>query len=226
MSRKQRRQLEHVARKLSDKPLTLLAPPVANSRPPIQQIRPLQLAARKVYWAIGALATLTTIASGFLALRYNVSIEPYVLRDPTIPFSQRFSIQNTGWFPIYEVLPYCHIAHAQMDGKVDARGPYPWLGVYSPTDLVPELDGGAKITTLCHFWDEDKEHSWKDLLISIVVRYKVPLGFRRCKAVKFKALSAPNDTYIWVYDGSESCPSWTDLDYPPSPPPPSPKESK
>jgi hypothetical protein len=48
----------------------------------------------------------------------HVSVEPYSLPDPKLPFSQLFSVQNTSQlFTIHELMPRC-----QIESMRDTRG--------------------------------------------------------------------------------------------------------
>jgi hypothetical protein len=158
-----------------------------------------------VWRYIGVTATIATIASAVLLFRSDVSVEPYALRDPKLPFSQLFSVQNTSLFTIHELMPTC-----QIESMRDARGNTFKIGGMTATrEFKAELAPSVKTTATCSIAGE---RQWTELLVNIVVQYKTPFGFRRCKAVAFKGLPAPNSTYVWAYNGTKAC-EW--FEYPP-----------
>lgn len=63
----------------------------------------------------GVLAFLT-IATGWVGLRYDVSVTSYGSLDPTLPFQSRFLLTNDGPFSIYRVTYSCISAKVQVGG--------------------------------------------------------------------------------------------------------------
>jgi hypothetical protein len=206
MNRKQTHQREHGARKIGVLLPTKSVAPKKNPEPAAKWESRLRSVSLKVGGFFGLVATIVTIGSAVVLFRFDVSVEPYSLPDPKLPFSQLFSVQNTSQlFTIYELTPRC-----QIESMRDTRGnTFKFGGITTTREFKAELAPGAKTTATCSIAGD---HQWTELLVNIIVQYKAPFGFRRCKAVTFEGQSAPNDTYVWAYNGTKTC-EW--FEYPP-----------
>lgn len=129
------------------------------------------------------------------ALKPGIAIEPYSSTDPTKPFAQQFSVQNTSVYTIHNVLTLCGFP---QDSNFNLRN----LSVTKLEDQVDALESMAKTTLTCPI---DSGPVNQEMNITPWVRYETPLGFHMCKAVNFKGKPAVGGTYIWTYHGSAPC---------------------
>jgi len=134
-----------------------------------------------------------------LALRPDISIEPYATTDPTRPFEQQFFVQNNSIYPIYKVIPLCGL----QDVKTPASTVH-GLSITNTLEHVETLDPRVKTTLTC-FWTTEQTQQGMEIIPW--VKYKTPFGIPRCKTAKFKGKPAVGGTYIWTYDGSDPCPA-------------------
>lgn len=202
MNKRQIKRLAHIARKLGRS-----MPTGSESQGQEQSQTPIRTTPRRstfhaARWVIGCVATVLTIATGIFAFRFDVNVEPYALPDQSLPFSQLFSVGNASLFTIYDLTPRC-----QVDVLRDTRGNnFSFGGMTKMREFIAELAPGAKTTATCSI---SGAVEWTELRIKIVVQYRTPFRFRRCKAVRFDGVPHNGNAYTWAYHGSEPC-EWFD----------------
>ena len=155
------------------------------------QLRKARRKATTIFFALVALVGLL----GAYVLRPDISIEPYATTDPTRPFQQQFFVQNMSVYSLHQVHPMCGFGY---DSNFVFRG----LSLSIASENVETLEPGAKTTLTCSIGTGPIQYE-----INIVpwARYTVPFGIHLCKAAKFKGKPATGGTYIWTYNGSDSC---------------------
>lgn len=154
----------------------------------------------KALWAVVVVAS--TLLS-YAVLKPSVVIDPYVSQDPSTPFAEQFSVQNTSIYEIHDIRPSCGIIKVITDdgnSVSDSR-------VENILDFSSRLAPGAKSNATCPLDVAITLPSrrYKQIDIGIRVDYKIPLGITRCKVDQFSGIPAPNRTFIWTHRGSADC---------------------
>jgi hypothetical protein len=134
---------------------------------------------------------------GVYVLRPDVAVEPYATTDPTLPFREQFSVQNTSVYSIRRVQVGCGLDSVVAPG-LNIHG----LGIVMGNEQIDNLESGAKTTVTCGLSTGPIR---QEMEIAPWVRYQTPFGFHRCKEAKFKGKTATEGTYIWTYAGSGRC---------------------
>jgi hypothetical protein len=132
---------------------------------------------------------------GLWSLKPGITIEPYSSTDPTRPFAQQFSVQNTSIYTIYDVLPLCGFP---QNSNFNLRN----LSITRGDEQIEKLESGAKTNLTCSVATDPIS---QEMNITPWVKYVTPLGLHLCKAVNFKGKPAAGGTYIWTYHGSAPC---------------------
>jgi hypothetical protein len=151
-----------------------------------------------LWGAVLAFATLT----GFWLFWPKISIDPYVSQDPHDPFAQQFVYQNNSVYALHDLTARCDINNV-ANSKFLVSG---FSLVGSPSSHLDTLEPDAKQNATCDLnamMTLDKPYSL--LQIGVVIDYRLPLGFRRCKESLFSGKRTADSSYIWTYQGTTKC---------------------
>lgn len=200
MNSKQRRAIEHAARKLGFDISPAAQPPNTPTEPtPKRSVRSVLVRqSRKILrsaWAIITAIAVCASLLGFYVLRPKILIEPYASTDPSRPFAQQFFIQNDSIYPIRNVTPMCGF---DQDSGIGIKG----LSLQRASDIMKVLEPGAKTTLACEIGAGPIQG---ELNIVPWVKFTLPLGMQQCRRARFRGKAAAGGNYIWTYRGSQSC---------------------
>lgn len=200
MNSKQKRKLQHVARKLGvNLPNAEPVPKHKTESPPLEQYH--FLAGIRLVWTIVVgFATIVTIAVGVLAFRADVSVEPYASQDERTPFAELFYVQNTSLLSIHDVDPGCSVLNVMTQSEFGASG----FTLRDPSEHRTEVDSQDRTTVTCRLMNTVEPY--KSLKIGIRVPFRPSFWpFTKCKIVKFDGLSTNAGKYVWTYQGASRC---------------------
>ena len=146
-------------------------------------------------------ATLSGI--GIVGAWPRIGFEPYATLNPQDPFAQLFYLENKSPYPIEDVFPNCGAVDVAINRIHGSR--------FSVTDLMGathRLSPGAKTTVTCRIdLLFGRPQTYQTLAIAVRATYRVPMiGWKRCTAATFVGVPAVGGTYVWTYNGTDSCP--------------------
>ena len=116
------------ARAAKKKSVKTIGPPPKTQATPLLETKPSRQIGPKAKAIASAIFGAVGLFLGVYVLRPDISIEPYATTDPTRPFSQQFSVQNTSVYAIHQVQPLCGFGedsnlsiHGLSVGRIDQR---------------------------------------------------------------------------------------------------------
>jgi hypothetical protein len=203
LNSRQKKALLHAARKLGvmiDR--TKISPQPSTPQKPTPRQSKLQSQVRKasrVAW--GAVVAVATIASllGLYVLRPNIAIDPYASSNPAKPLTEEFSIQNSSMYTVRNVEPHC-LADRIETRLLKMQG----TTITNEAQFIDSLESGAKTSFRCPL-GLDGNIVYKELAISVFVRFTIPLGINECRLTSFVA-TASEKNIVWKYHGTRPCP--------------------
>jgi len=155
------------------------------------------------FWKI-LLAAATLSGVGVVSAWPRIGFEPYASLNPQNPFAQLFYLENKSYYPIEDVLPNCGAVDVNIN-RIHGTG----FSVADLTGAKNRLSIGARTTVTCRIdLLFGRPQTYQDLAIAVWATYKVPIiGWKQCTAARFFGVPAVNGTYIWTYNGTDSCPN-------------------
>jgi len=156
---------------------------------------------------IGGLILVVATLLGYVVLVPKVDVDPYASLNPNNPFAQQFVVQNNSVYSIRDVFSGCSMNSVFTDQNSGASGSttFPSRTLSRKTgEQMDVLEPDAKMTVGCNP-NSVFLGRFTDLHVTIQVMYRLPLGFRRCKGVRFLGKSTSDSTYIWIHQGTDAC---------------------
>jgi hypothetical protein len=154
-------------------------------------------------WAILIeVCTVLGLVIGFLALRQEIAVDPYVTYDGSDPFSQRFLILNNGPLAIHDVHYGCAITNIETNNpELDRMSNFSiWL-MMPTAPHIDELRWKQKTSTDCdfltHFGTE-----LRSVRIEIEIFYRRWLWRTHGPGWKFSGKRGGDGKFIWDYESN------------------------
>jgi hypothetical protein len=153
-------------------------------------------------WFWSALLGLITLAGGWALVRPVVRVDPYIRLNPNSPFSERFKVENDGYFSIYDVEFNCRIVKATtFSGSSVHDIVFKETSRYRKS-IVPadSVTMDCPVDETFALYSSGKRDPWRSAQIQVSIRYRPSLyPWHKQRIVGFTGQLDGQNNVQWTY---------------------------